>query len=304
MSEYTLQTKELTKQYQETKAINNVNIQIKRGEIYGLIGRNGAGKTTLMRIIAGLIKPTSGSLKLFEQENLEVQRRRLGASIEYPALYYNMTARENLEVTRRLFGIPDKKRVNEILKIVGLEKTKDKKIKNFSLGMKQRLEIGITIMDNPDFLMLDEPINGLDPEGIIELRELLLRLNQEKQITILISSHILGELSKIATYYGILNNGVLVDEFSKEELETRCKTCIKITVDDIKRATNILETVCNTQNYDVLPENTIRLFDYLEESGKVNSYLVKNGVIVNRIEVIGQDLESYFIELMGGDKSE
>lgn len=304
MEEYVLQTQSLSKQYRQTKAISHVTMQIKRGEIYGLIGRNGAGKTTLMKIVAGLVSPTEGSIKLFNDDNLNLQRRRIGASIEAPALYYDLSATENLEANRKLFGIPDKHIVQETLALVGLEQSGKKQVKNFSMGMKQRLEIGITLMDAPDFLMLDEPINGLDPEGIIELRDLLLKLNKEKQLTILISSHILGELSKLATCYGILNEGILIDEFTKEELETRCKRCIKIQVEDVEKASNVLETICHTSNYDVLPEKSIRLFDYVDNPGYINRELIQNGIVVQSIHSVGQDLEAYFMELMGGKKYE
>lgn len=265
MVEYVLETKELTKRYKTNNAVNSVSMHIKRGDIYGFIGRNGAGKTTLMRMVAGLAKPTSGGIKIFQSENLNLQRKRLGCSIENPALYLDMTAEQNLELYRKMFGIPEKNIVKEMLEMVGLGESKTKKTKNFSLGMKQRLELAITLLGSPDFLILDEPINGLDPEGIIEVRDLLVKLNKEKHITILISSHILGELSKIATCYGIINNGVLIDEFTKEELEIRCKRCVKIKVNDAKKATNILETICKIYNYDILPENTIRIFDSIDK---------------------------------------
>ena len=300
MTEYALKTQELTKVYKNNIAVNQVNMHIKRGDIYGLIGKNGAGKTTIMRMIAGLATPNKGNIELFESSDLNFQRQRLGCSIENPAIYPNMTAQQNLEVYRRLLGIPDTRIIPNIIEMIGLKETGKKKAKNFSLGMKQRLELGITLLGNPDFLILDEPINGLDPEGIIELRDLLLKLNQEKQITILISSHILGELSKIATCYGIINQGVLVEEFSKEELTSKCKRCLKVKVDNVQKASNILETICGTSNYDILPENTIRLFDYLDKPGYVNTQLSKNDVVVDSITPVGQDLENYFMELMGG----
>lgn len=302
--EYALQTEGLTKCYGNKKAVNQVSMKIPKGEIYGFIGRNGAGKTTLMRMVAGLATPTSGSIKLFGQENLDFQRKRLGCSIENPGIHPNLSAEENLEVYRKLLGISNKKVIQETLDLVGLKDTKNKKTKNFSLGMKQRLEIGITLLGNPDFLILDEPMNGLDPEGIMEIRELLTTLNQEKQVTILISSHILGELSKIATYYGIIKDGILIEQFSKDELDTRCKRCLKINVDQIEKATNILETICQTNNYDILPEKTIRLFDYIEDPGYINTQLSKHDVIVNSITPIGQDLEGYFMDLMGGKNND
>lgn len=301
MSEYVLKTHNLSKKYKEKYAVDNVNISIKKGDIYGLIGRNGAGKTTFMKLVAGLIFMDSGSLELFESNDLNFQRNRLGVSIETPAMYLNMTARENLEAYRRLLGIPDKSVIAKILDIVGLDIDSPKKAKQFSLGMKQRLGIAISLLGSPDFLVLDEPINGLDPEGIKDIRDLLLKLNKENQITILISSHILGELSKIATVYGIINNGKLIDEFTREQLNERCKRCIKIGVDDTKKASKILETICNTKNYDVIDDNTIRLFDFIDNPGYVNTEFNKNDILVNYINVVGQDLESYFVELMGGE---
>lgn len=302
MTEYALKTDNLTKIYKNNKAVNEVSMHIRRGDIYGLIGKNGAGKTTIMRMIAGLAIPNKGSMQLFESSDLNFQRQRLGCSIENPAIYPNMTAQQNLEVYRRLLGIPEAKIISDIIETIGLRDVEKKKAKNFSLGMKQRLELGITLLGNPDFLILDEPINGLDPEGIMEFRDLLLKLNKEKQITILISSHILGELSKMATCYGIINQGVLVEEFSKEELSIKCKRCLKIKVDNVQKASSILETICGTTDYDILPENTIRLFDYLEKPGYVNTELSKNDVVVDSITLIGQDLENYFMELMGGKK--
>ena len=220
--DYVLQTYDLTKNFRNKPAVNKVNMNVKKGEIYGFIGKNGAGKTTLIRMVAGLAKPTEGSIKLFNSNNLDEQRVKTGTLIENPAIYPNLTAKQNLYYYCRLLGIDPSATIDSTLALVGLSDTGKKKAKNFSLGMKQRLAIAIALLGDPEFLMLDEPINGLDPSGIREVRELVLRLNKERNITILISSHILGELSKIATCYGIINNGILVDEFSKEELEERC----------------------------------------------------------------------------------
>ncbi|WP_167957559.1 ABC transporter ATP-binding protein [Anaerosporobacter faecicola] len=297
--EYILQTNNLTKIYGGKSVVDHVNMTIKKGDIYGFIGKNGAGKTTLIRMVAGLAHPTQGEIKLFESNDLDKQRKRIGTTIENPALYPNMTAKQNLEYYVKLYGIPEKDAVDQVLKLVGLEDTKRKKSKNFSLGMKQRLAIAIALLGNPDFLMLDEPTNGLDPFGIKEMRELLLRLNKQG-ITILISSHILGELSKIATVYGIINNGILVEEYTKQELEERCKRCLKIKVDDTKKASMILEENFQTVEYDVLPENIIRVFDPIDCSGEINRKLVLSGVTVESISLVGQDLEGYFVELMEG----
>ncbi|WP_310603281.1 ABC transporter ATP-binding protein [Anaerosporobacter sp.] len=297
--DYILQTNNLTKIYSKKSVVSNVNMNIKRGDIYGFIGKNGAGKTTLIRMVVGLALPTQGDVELFGSTELNVQRKRIGTTIENPALYPNMTARENLEYYVRLYGVPEKDAIDEMLKLVGLEDTGKKKSKNFSLGMKQRLAIAIALLGNPDFLLLDEPMNGLDPFGIKEMRELLLELNK-KGITILISSHILGELSKIATRYGIINNGVLVDEFTKDELAERCRRCIKIKVDDTQRATTIIEEKFGTTEFDVLPDNIIRIFSHVDKVSEVNRQLVLGDVAVERIATAGQDLEGYFVELMEG----
>lgn len=295
-----LETSGLTKLYGGRAAVNQVSLHVKEGDIYGFIGKNGAGKTTFMRLVTGLARPDKGSMTLFGGQSFTEGRRRIGSMIEYPSLYPNMTARENLEAHRRLLGIPEKNSVDEALQTVHLTDTGNKKVKHFSLGMRQRLGIAQCLLGHPDFLILDEPINGLDPTGIKEIRDLLLTLNGEKGITILLSSHILGELAKIATCYGIINQGVLVDEFSKDELQTRCRRCLRIQVDDVKKAAQVLESVLKTDQFDVLPDQTLRLFAYLEDSGKVNTTLVQNGVTVMTIAPAGQDLEGYFMQRMGG----
>lgn len=300
MGEYVLQTQNLTKVFQKVVAVSKVNMHVKKGDIYGFIGRNGAGKTTLMRMIAGLASPTDGKLKLFGEDTLAWQRKRVGFSIESPAFYTNMTVKENLKVYQKLLGIANKNVVEEILHLIDLEQVQNKKAKHLSLGMKQRLQLGITLMGNPDFLVLDEPTNGLDPEGITQVRDLLLKLNKEKQITVLLSSHILGELSKIATCYGIIKQGVLVEEISKEELLTKCRRCLKLQVNDTKKASVILENHCHTKQYDILDANTIRIFDFLKQPEGINRKLVENGIEVKSLQETGQDLEEYFMELMGG----
>lgn len=295
--EYVLQTENLSKVYSKKTVVNKVSMHIKKGDIYGFIGKNGAGKTTLIRMVAGLAIPAAGDIKLFDSNELGKQRSRIGITVENPALFPNMTAKQNLEYYVRLYGVPEKDAIQNVLKTVGLEDTKRKKSKNFSLGMKQRLAIAISLLGNPDFLMLDEPMNGLDPIGIKDMRELLLDLNK-KGITILISSHILGELSKIATVYGIINNGNLVEEFTQEELDSRCRRCIKIKVNDTERAVTIIENELHTTEYDILPENVIRLFNHSEQTGELNRLLIMGGVEVDSIEAVGQDLEGYFLNLM------
>ena len=298
--EYVLKTDNVSKVYGKHKVVNGVNMHVKKGAIYGFIGKNGAGKTTFMRMIAGLAKPTEGTILLFESEDLENQRKRLGNLIENVGAYSNLTARDNMEILRKSYGIVEKGRVDELLAFVGLGETGKKKVKNFSMGMKQRLGIAMSLLRNPDFLILDEPINGLDPEGIIEIRELLLRLNREKGITILISSHILGELSKIATQYGVIRDGILIEEFEADELVDRCKRCQKLVVDSQEIATNVLENQLHINDYDVLGDGVIRIFNHLEMAEKINRELILNGVNIRESYLTGQDLEGYFMELLGG----
>lgn len=297
-----LQTIGLTKKYGKQKAVDKVSINIEKGDIYGLIGKNGAGKTTLMKMVCGLIKQNEGDIKLFNSSNLSKGRKRIGTIIEQPALYPDMTARENLIYYDKLIGITDYSNVDEILKLVGLMDTGKKKTKSFSLGMKQRLSIAISLAGNPDFLILDEPINGLDPSGIREIRELLLKLNYENEITILISSHILGELGKIATKYGVINNGVLVDEFSAEDLETRCKKCISVVVDDLEKAAYVIENSIKSTDYKVFEHGKICIYDCLDIPEKICKALVLNDVLVYSITFEGQDIEGYFVKMMGEDK--
>ena len=300
--EYVLKTDNLTKVYGKNKVVKNVCMKVQKGDIYGFIGKNGAGKTTFMRMVAGMAAPTAGSMMLFGSEELEKQRNRIGTLIENPGIYPNMTAQENLEVVRRNYGIADRKAVKNMLDFVGLSDTRNKKVKNFSMGMKQRLGIGISLFKNPDFLILDEPINGLDPAGIKEIRELLLKLNQEREITILISSHILGELSKMATRYGIIRDGELVEEFQAEELENRCKRCQKLVVDNVEKAVRILEESLDIMDYDVKEDGTIRIFEHLEDMERTNREMILNDINLKESYLSGQDLEGYFMDLLGGER--
>ncbi len=296
--EYVLQTNGLTKLYGKKAAVNGLDLSVRKGDIYGFIGRNGAGKTTFIRMVSGLAHPSKGSIKLFESNDLDVLRRKTGTMIENPAVFPNMTARENLNYYCILLGLDSKSTIEEMLTLVGLQDTGKKKAKNFSLGMKQRLAVAIALLDSPEFLMLDEPINGLDPSGIREIRELILKLNRERNITILISSHILGELEKIANRYGVINNGVMVDEFTKEELETRCAGAQEFKVDDVKPAVELLGKLVNTEDIHVLDEKTIHITNHMDKAGLMNQELAKNGVMVYSSSVVGQDLEAYFMHLM------
>jgi len=294
--EYVLQTFGLTKVFGKKVAVKEINMNVRKGDIYGFIGRNGAGKTTFIRMISGLARPSGGSIRLFDSEDIQKQRHRIGTMIENPAIYPNMTARDNLKYYCKLLSV-NSNVVDEMLDLVGLSDTGKKKARNFSLGMKQRLAIAIALMGEPEFLLLDEPINGLDPSGIKEIRELILKLNKEKNITILVSSHILGELSKIATRYGVINNGVLVDEFTNEELLERCAGKLEYKVDNAQQAANILRGLIDPANIAVVDGNTIHIANDLDKAAVLTSELAKNGVMVNSCSVIGQDLEAYFMYL-------
>lgn len=266
MSEHVLKANQLSKKYQNIMALNKVSITIKKGSIYGFIGQNGAGKSTLIRTIMGLTYPTTGTFELFGENSeraLIEARKRIGTIIEGPALYPQMTAAENLEAHRLLKGIPGKECINKTLKIVGLLNTGNKKVKNFSLGMKQRLGLAIALLGDPEFLILDEPINGLDPMGVVEIRELLKKLNQEYGITILISSHILSELHLLATHFGIIHNGELLEQLSAKELNEKCQQYLHIKVDNPNKAITVIESYLETHEVEVMPDGTMKLFAYV-----------------------------------------
>ena len=301
MSEILLQTHALTKQYGHQKAVDNVDIHIKKGAIYGFIGRNGAGKTTCMRMICGLAKPTSGDIEMFgySGNDLTNVRSRVGCLIETPGLYPNLSAQENLKLKCKLFGINKKGYTEEILRKVGLSDVGKKKTKNFSLGMKQRLGIGLALVGEPDLLVLDEPINGLDPQGIAEVRETIQNLCNQQDMTVFISSHILEELSKLATDYGIINNGSLIQEITREELLNKCSDKISITVDNPNKAVPVLDGMGFT-NYMIMDQNHIDVYERLNERAALNEKLVKSGVSVSQIAVTGMELETYFLNLTGG----
>lgn len=306
MGEVILKTHNISKKYGNQFAVNNVNMTIKKGDIYGFIGQNGAGKTTLIRLITGLAHKTSGELELFNlssEGDLNKARTMVGSLIETPAFYGNMTARENLEVSRLVRNIAGKECIDEVLELVGLKDTGKKKVKNFSLGMRQRLGIANALLGNPRLLILDEPINGLDPMGIVEIRELLKKINKDKEVTILISSHILGELSELATSYGIIRDGKLIEEISAKELKEKCRQYISLKVDYADRAVTILENELNISNYEVIENNNIKIYSNLDDIGNINSTLSKKGIIVEGITLKGENLEEYFMNIVGGGKN-
>ena len=301
MREIILETHNLTKKYKNFTALDNLNITIQKGDIYGLIGRNGAGKTTLMKLITTLAKPTSGSFTLFgkssDSNDLYESKGRVGALIEYPAFYPNLSAFDNLKYYAIQRGITDMKQIDKVLDIVNLRDTGKKKVKTFSLGMKQRLGIALAILNNPDFVILDEPINGLDPIGISELRDTFKNL-AKNGITLLVSSHILSELYVLSTKFAFIEGGRLIKEITKEELDMECSKCLVIKSNDSKKVSYLLEKELGTDNYKVIDDEEVRVYDFLEEPEKVSDVLADNKVRIKGFYEYGISLEDYFKKII------
>ena len=301
--EYVLETSRLSKRYRDFTALNGLNMHIPKGSIYGFVGRNGAGKTTLIRLICGLQEPTDGSFTLYGVKNTDAEiyrcRRRMGAVVENPAVYTDMTAEENIRQQYRMLGLPSDDGIEELLHLVRLGETGKKKAKNFSLGMRQRLGIAVALAGNPDFLVLDEPVNGLDPQGIIEMRELILKLNREYGITVLISSHILDELSRLATHYGFIDGGHMVKEMSAGELEKRCRKCLRVEVSDTKGLARVLESM--NAEYRIIDFNHADIFAEIPVTALVSA-LVRENCTVNKIVEQDESLESFYMNLVGGER--
>lgn len=299
--EYVLQTNILSKSYGRCKALNGLTMNVPKGAIYGFVGKNGAGKTTLIRMICGLQQPSSGEYTLYGKKSTEQTivkaRRRMGAVVETPSIYLDMTAKENLKQQYYILGLPSFDGLDEILKLVGLEKTGKKKAKNFSLGMRQRLGIAISLAGDPDFLVLDEPTNGLDPQGIIEIRELILKLNHERQITVLISSHILDELSKLATHYGFIDGGRIVKETSALELQSACRKCVRMVVSNTKQLVPVLEKM--KVEYEILSDTQANVFAEIKVSSLVLAFEKVQCEVIS-MQDHDESLESYYISLVGG----
>lgn len=303
--EYVLTTDHLCKNYGHFKALNQCSMHVPRGAIYGFVGKNGAGKTTLIRLICGLQRPTSGSYRLYGSENtdkkiLEAQRR-IGAVVETPSIYLDMTAEENMKEQYYVLGLPSFEGIPQILKLVGLEDAGKKKAKDFSLGMRQRLGIAIALAGKPDLLVLDEPTNGLDPQGIVEMRELILKLNRERQITVLISSHILDELSRLATHYGFIDKGTIVKEITAEELENTCRKCVKLQVTDTAVLARILDK--RDLEYEILSDTQANVYGELVISDIALELAEQNSRMFS-VQEYEESLESYYLNLVGGGKHE
>ena len=301
MAEIIVSAENLTKHYRKINALNNFHMEVHRGDVYGFVGKNGAGKTTLLRILTGRSRQTSGKIELFgksDRNDLDIQRGRIGSIIETPAFYPGMTAKDNLEVLRLQMDISGKGCISDALKMVGLEEVSSKKVKDFSLGMKQRLGLAMALFGNRELLVLDEPVNGLDPEGIVGFREILKKLNVEFGVTILISSHFLDELSRIATHYGFLDGGRMVKEISAKELESVCQKCVRLKVNDTKILARILDQKHIT--YKILSDTTADIFDNISVSELVLELAEENCTIISMLER-GESLESYYLNLLGGE---
>jgi len=301
MTETILKVNSLVKKYGQHKVLDGMSLEIKRGMIYGLIGVNGAGKSTFMRIIMGLTHDDGGMIELFgksEARAVQAARRKIGQSIETPALYPELNAQDNMKVQAANAGVGNGE-IKHLLELMNLQATGKKKVKNFSLGMRQRLTIAMTLISNPEFLILDEPTNGLDPAGIIEIREIIKKLVREKGLTVLISSRILDELSQVATDYGILHHGKIVQELSKEELLQKSQQYIEIRVNDLERAVTILDEM-GIGDYEVSNKDEIRIYSDLEQVAQINKQLVMNNIDVYKIGTANQKLEDYFMNITGG----
>ena len=296
-----IQTMGLSKRYQDNWAVDHLDLRVEQGDIYGFIGRNGAGKSTTLKLLCGLARPTQGGALIFGKPIRDsVARRRVGALIEQPGLYPDLSGRENLRLYATLLGLDSPVRqVDEILETVGLSHKEKKPVKHYSMGMKQRLGVGLALLGGPDLLLLDEPINGLDPEGIREMRELLLRLNRERGLTLLISSHILGELSKIATRYGIIQQGRMVEQITAGELAQKCTDYLHLQADQPQKAAALLERELHLSRWEMRPEGEIRIYEAADTKA-VGQILTQAGIAVEEMGLHRQDLEGYFLERMGG----
>jgi ABC-2 type transport system ATP-binding protein len=300
---YIIQTNQLTKAYKGKEVVSNVNMKIKKGEIYGFLGPNGAGKTTVMRMLTNLVKPTNGEIEVFGEKLTDTSYeilKRMGSIIEYPVFYDKLTARENLELHCEYMGYYDKKAIDRALDLVKLKDIENKSVKEFSLGMKQRLGIARAIITKPELLILDEPINGLDPVGIKELRDLFHMLCREYGITMLISSHILGEIEQIADTIGVINEGKLIKEVSMSEIREQNTEYIELAVNDINRAVYVLEDILKITNFKVIDDSRLRIYDSRLSQSEISKAFIMNDVMIEEINKKNHSLEDYFLTLING----
>lgn len=301
MREIVLQTKQLTKRYKSFTALDSADMTVYRSDIYGLIGRNGAGKTTMMKLVTGLTEPTSGEYSIFGKKGIsaEKEKRRIGCLIENPAFFGNLTAYQNLRYYCYQKGITDLRQIDEALELVQLTDVKNKKFRKFSLGMKQRLGIAFALLDNPDLVILDEPINGLDPIGISELRDTFRKLSQERGITLIISSHILSELYAVANRFLFIDKGKVLKEVTKQELDVECSRCLVVKTNDARKTAMLLESKLNITDYKVIDSVEIRIYDESAKPDILNKMLINNDVSISGIYESGVSLEDYFKQLVG-----
>lgn len=302
MGNYVCELNNIYKTYQNKTILNDINIQLEKGRIYGFIGKNGAGKTTTMRIIAGLAHADSGQISIFganKRKALEIARRNIGSIIEKPSLFLGMTAKNNLKALCILYGIKSKNRIHEILDLIGLSNTGNKKAKHFSLGMRQRLGIGMALINEPALLILDEPINGLDPDGIVEIRNLIKKINENSGVTILISSHILSELYLIVDHYILINDGKIVEQLSQQELNEKCQKYVLIRSGDTEIIKKILRDKLKTENFKPMDDGSVRVYDYTEDVMAVMNAFAGTGIDTNGISAAEDSLEEYFFKRIG-----
>lgn len=299
--EYVMELEGLTKSFGRKKAVDNFSLKMEKGHIYGLIGPNGAGKTTIMKMMAGLTEPDSGNMKFFGSEQVEKKRSRMSFIIEEPYMEMNMTARENMKYLMYLRGVADEKRIDELLEYVGLAETGKKTAGKFSLGMRQRLGLAMSLLSKPEIMVLDEPINGLDPEGILDIRKMLAELSAKENMTILISSHILKELSALCTDYAIVREGRLIEELSAEELMAKTRSYVVMATNDINRTTAVLEEKLGIREYRVTYENEILIYERLDEIETLSKTVTDSGLIITRLNPEGESLEEYYIGKVGGE---
>lgn len=306
MNEYIIEARQITKKYRSVPALNQVSLGVQPGSIYGLIGDNGAGKSTLLKLLAGHIFPTAGEIRLFGQsgeKEIRRCRRQMGVIIEHPGFFPNMTVERTLEYYRIQKGVPGRKKVAQIMELVGLMEKRREKCKCLSLGQKQRLGLAIALLGEPALLVLDEPVNGLDPSGIVELRALLQRLNTEKHITILLSSHILSELQQTATMFGFLSRGNLLEEISAQELREKCADRLDIAVADREKYAALLAKHFPEENWRVLPDGTIQIRGFRREPGAYSRLAMEHGLCILKLERRSASLEDYYMNLKNGGKT-
>lgn len=300
-----IESENLSKSYKDFKALDGLSLHVPKGAIYGLVGKNGAGKTTLIRILCGLQQPTGGSYSLYgisgDNSKISSARRRMGAVVETPSIYLDMSAEDNLKQQFIILGLPSFKPIPELLSLVGLENTGNKKAGNFSLGMRQRLGIAVALAGDPDMLILDEPTNGLDPEGIVEIRELILKLNREQQITFLISSHILDELARLATHFGFIDGGRMIKEISASQLNDACRKCLRVKVSDIRTLCRVLDGL--ELEYSVLGNSRADIYGQVDITELTLTLANENCHVLSMAER-DETLESFYMSLLGGEHHE